>query len=255
AQAGIKRVVSASSINALGFNYGVKSFPIRYFPIDEEHPTYTTDPYSFSKQVLEEVARYFWRREHISGVCLRFPAVYRPDAEHWSRWREMLLRRREAFAAIEAMPKEERQARIHAFKEHHEAMRAERFHERPWQEQRKRFERMWREGPPPPEVVVGWGWTDFWTLLHVLDAVQAIEKGLTADYEGAHVLFVMDSHNAVGVPSEKLAATYFPEVTQRKRPLIGAESLVSIDRARALLGFEPEHSLADLWRGEDSRTE
>ena len=41
ADAGIKRVVSATSINALGYNYGIKGFPIRYFPIDEEHPDFT----------------------------------------------------------------------------------------------------------------------------------------------------------------------------------------------------------------------
>ena len=34
AQEGIKRVVSASSINALGFFYGVKTFPLQYLPID-----------------------------------------------------------------------------------------------------------------------------------------------------------------------------------------------------------------------------
>ncbi len=38
AQEGIRRVVSASSINALGYYYGVKEWDLRYFPIDEEHP-------------------------------------------------------------------------------------------------------------------------------------------------------------------------------------------------------------------------
>ena len=57
ADAGIKRVVCASSINALGYNFGIK-FPegqLQYFPIDEAHPTYTTDPYSFSKGAIEEI--------------------------------------------------------------------------------------------------------------------------------------------------------------------------------------------------------
>ena len=55
ADEGISRVSSASSINALGFNYGLKSFDIAYFPIDEEHATFTTDAYSFSKQVVEDI--------------------------------------------------------------------------------------------------------------------------------------------------------------------------------------------------------
>ena len=67
AQEGIRRVVTASSINWLGFNFGIKSFPIQYFPLDEAHPNFTTDAYSFSKQIIEEVAAYYWRREGISG--------------------------------------------------------------------------------------------------------------------------------------------------------------------------------------------
>ncbi len=65
ADAGVRRVVCASSINALGYNFGIK-FPegqLRYFPIDEAHPTYTTDVYSFSKGMIEEVGAYFWRRK------------------------------------------------------------------------------------------------------------------------------------------------------------------------------------------------
>ena len=79
AEEGIKRVVSASSINALGFNFGVKAFQLSYFPIDEKHPQQTTDAYSLSKQMLEETAEYFSRRDGISGVCLRLPAVRDPD--------------------------------------------------------------------------------------------------------------------------------------------------------------------------------
>ena len=84
ANEGIKRVVSASSINAFGYNYGMKSFPLKYFPIDEDQIGMTTDPYSFSKQVLEDTADYFWRREGISGICMRLPGVHNlsPDGEN-----------------------------------------------------------------------------------------------------------------------------------------------------------------------------
>ena len=78
ADAGIKRVVCASSINALGYNFGIKFPPgqLQYFPIDEAHPTFTTDPYSFSKHVIEDIGAYFSRREGVASVFLRFPAVY-----------------------------------------------------------------------------------------------------------------------------------------------------------------------------------
>ena len=89
ATAGIKRVVSASSINALGFNFGTVHFDIEYFPIDEAHLDFTTDAYSFSKRILEETAAYFWRREAISGVQLRFPFVYlRDDNSHFAQMRQ-----------------------------------------------------------------------------------------------------------------------------------------------------------------------
>lgn len=249
ADAGIKRVVSASSINALGFNYGIKSFPIRYFPIDEEHPDYTTDPYSFSKRALEETAAYFWRREGISGVSLRFPGVYNLSGERGSWWVKGAARRREALTVLHQLPEEERRARLAAAVERQESMRGERLKEQPWELQRERWEKMRHEGPPPPEVMLCFGREDFWASINVLDAAQAIEKGVTAEYEGSHPLFVNDSHNSVGVDSELLVAYCFPEVTTWKRRVVGSETLVSYDRARALIGFEPEH-LISRWSAE-----
>ncbi len=76
AQMGIKRVVQASSINAIGCGWSIDEVYPQYFPIDENHPHMTNDPYSFSKQVVENVAAYFYRRAGISGTSLRFPWVY-----------------------------------------------------------------------------------------------------------------------------------------------------------------------------------
>jgi nucleoside-diphosphate-sugar epimerase len=87
------------------------------------------------------------------------------------------------------------------------------------------------------------GYTNFWTGVHAEDSAQAFEKGLTAQYEGAHPLFITQAENRVGVESEELLRLFFPDVTERKRTLLGSESLVSIDRARQLIGFEPEHPL------------
>ena len=82
--------------------------------------------------------------------------------------------------------------------------------------------------------------------VQVLTDVQAIEKGLTTDYDGSHVLFINDDHNWLRYDAETLAGLFFPDVEERKRPLTGSESLVSIDAARALIGFEPEHSATDF---------
>ena len=51
-----------------------------------------------------------------------------------------------------------------------------------------------------------------------------------------------DSRNWTGIESETLLGLFFPEVKARKRPLKGTETLVSIDRARDVIGFEPEYS-------------
>ena len=122
-----------------------------------------------------------------------------------------------------------------------DAAREERPHERPHGEWRRGGRRM----PSPDELPLGAslirGRTNFWTSLDARDAAQSIEKGLFAKYEGSHPLYVNAAHNGLGLPSALLAAYAFPEVTEFKHPLEGTETLVSIDRARALIGFEPEY--------------
>ena len=81
AEEGIRRIVQASSINATGQYYGVKPAPLNYLPMDENHPVFSTDAYSFSKHVIEEIGDYFWRREGICSVAYRLPYVA-PVAYH-----------------------------------------------------------------------------------------------------------------------------------------------------------------------------
>ena len=85
--AGIDHVAIASSINALGQKFGRQPWPVHYFPIDEDHPQLTSDPYSLSKQITEELGRYFWRKDGLSSLSLRIPFVFSP---RWlGRWREV----------------------------------------------------------------------------------------------------------------------------------------------------------------------
>lgn len=90
---GVNHVAIASSINALGQKYGTAPFTVRYFPIDEDHPQVLSDPYSFSKQVTEEIAHNFWLQSGLSSVCLRIPAVMAPS--DWSR--QSMERQRETW--------------------------------------------------------------------------------------------------------------------------------------------------------------
>ena len=88
------------------------------------------------------------------------------------------------------------------------------------------------------------GLTNFWTMIHAEDSAQTFEKGLTANYEGAHPLFVTQAQNVASVDSEGLLQLFYPDVSERPRPIVDNESLVSIERARTLIGFEPEYSFA-----------
>jgi hypothetical protein len=55
-------------------------------------------------------------------------------------------------------------------------------------------------------------------------------------------LFINDSRNNTGIESKVLAELFYPDVTTFKKDLADHETLVSIDHARRLIGFEPEYS-------------
>ena len=80
---------------------------------------------------------------------------------------------------------------------------------------------------------------NYWAFIHTDDSTQAFEKAITADFQGAHALFVNSDRNYLGYDSEALLSIFFPDVRRRSKALKGAEAVVSIDRARDLLGFEP----------------
>ena len=233
ARAGVRRVVCASSINAVGFNFGVRAFPVPYLPVDEEFPRFTTDPYSFSKQVTERIAAYFWKRDGISGVCLRIPWV--APAQH-SEKKEVLdyaAKCRASLEALMALPAAEVRTRIAGWIALRDRARAERLTEKPFDPKHQYA---------PPDILVT-ARTDFYTRIDERDAALAVERGLISEYEGSHVLFANDSHNVTGLPSETLARLFFPEAEVRSAALAGTASLVSTEKARRLIGFAPEHSV------------
>ena len=245
AQEGIPKISCASSINVLGFNFGIVPFEIQYFPIDEGHPAYTTDAYSFSKQVIEEIAAYFWRREGISSVNLRFPAVYEVGQEQSDIWRMFAGNFQETFREFAILPQEEQRRKIERAIARYDATRPDRAGYNPNVDMLARW-RVLREDSDLRLLTDGFGYSNFWTSIDARDSAQALEKGLTADYQGSHPLFCNDSENAAGEDSERLVQTFFPDVTGRTHPLQGRETLVSINKARALIGYEPEHHISDV---------
>jgi hypothetical protein len=159
------------------------------------------------------------------------------------RYRAFHTRFRQAFDELMSLPDTERQERVRRALAKSDASRAERSRPMPREEMRKRW-RALRDDPDMILLAGAGGYSNFWATIDARDSAQAIEKGLLADYTGSHPLFVNDSHNATGIASETLLGVFFPEVVARRRPIDGSETLVSIDKARSLIGFEPEYSIS-----------
>jgi NAD(P)-dependent dehydrogenase (short-subunit alcohol dehydrogenase family) len=236
---GIRRVVQASSINAMGMYYGLKPAPLLYLPLDEEHPVSGTDAYSFSKHLIEEIGEYFWRRAGISSVALRFPYVA-PAAGNTF----MLDRSKRVKTLVERMqtrPAEEQRAWFDTHWEKFNSWRASGGQEDPGL-----FEKL-RSGSSPLSEGDLWAMitrANFFTMVDERDSAQALQLGLEVDYEGSHALFINDDHNQTGLPTRLLVRLFYPDVQTFKTPLEGTESLVSIARAQRLLGFKVEYPFA-----------
>jgi nucleoside-diphosphate-sugar epimerase len=72
---GIRRVVSASSVSALGFAWQHRWSEPLYAPIDEAHPLLPQDAYGLSKANGEEIAAAYCRRGAGSAASLRFSYI------------------------------------------------------------------------------------------------------------------------------------------------------------------------------------
>ncbi len=85
---------------------------------------------------------------------------------------------------------------------------------------------------------------NLWGYVDVRDVAQAVRRGLEADVAGSEVCIVAAADTVMTRPSAELMAEVFPGVPLR-RAVSGRETLLAIDRARGLLGYEPEHRWSD----------
>ena len=84
---------------------------------------------------------------------------------------------------------------------------------------------------------------DLWAYVDSRDVAQSCLKGLTADIDGAPVMTIAAADTVQTQTNEELLAMAFPDC--RLRPGTGPhDTLISIDTARRLIGYEPEWS----WR-------
>jgi nucleoside-diphosphate-sugar epimerase len=85
---------------------------------------------------------------------------------------------------------------------------------------------------------------NLWGYVDARDVAQAVARGLEADVRGAEVAIVAAADTCMRRPSAELMAEIYPNVELR-RTLEGRETLLSIDRAREILGYEPAWSWLD----------
>ena len=83
-----------------------------------------------------------------------------------------------------------------------------------------------------------------WAYIDARDGAQAVRRALHHGTPGYDVFVIANADSVMERPSEELAAEVFPGVPLR-RPVPGTGTFLAIDKARRVLGFEPEHSWRD----------
>src|SRR4051794_16548319 len=86
---------------------------------------------------------------------------------------------------------------------------------------------------------------NLWGYIDARDGAQAVRRALELDATGMDVFIVATADTVMSRSSPPLLAEVFPNVPVRKE-LGEHETLLSIDKARRILGYEPRHS----WRDE-----
>ncbi len=85
---------------------------------------------------------------------------------------------------------------------------------------------------------------NLWGYVDARDVATAARLGLEADVRGAEIAIIAAADTVMTRPSADLMAEVFPDVPLR-RAVAGRETLLAIDHARALLGYEPAHRWED----------
>ena len=85
---------------------------------------------------------------------------------------------------------------------------------------------------------------NLWAYIDARDAAQAIRLAIEAPIKGADVFIIANADTVMSRPNAELMAEVFPGVPL-KEGLGDNETLLSIAKARRLLGYEPQHG----WRG------
>lgn len=84
---------------------------------------------------------------------------------------------------------------------------------------------------------------NLWAYIDARDGAQAVRLSLDQDSVGPDVFIIANADTVMSRANDTLLAEVFPDVPLT-RPVGAHETLLSIDKARRVLGYEPQHS----WR-------
>lgn len=100
----------------------------------------------------------------------------------------------------------------------------------------ERFPSWWKD-----PTIRAW---NLWGYVDARDVALAVRCSLAAPAQGAEAFLIAASETCMNRPSNDLLAEVYPTVPIA-RPVSGHETLLSIEKARSVLGYEPQHSWRD----------
>lgn len=175
----IGRVVSASSVFALGWAEDASAFWPESVPVDESHPLAPFEAYGLSKQIGEDICAATSRRTGISTVSLRLMNIIQVDGYFALPW------------------------------------------PRPTRDRGIRFV--------------------LWPYVDMRDAARSCRLALEAPTTGHEALFIAAAETRFDAPTVELLKELAPATVKVTSPLPECTSVISIEKARQLIGYVPEH--------------
>ncbi|RRR97588.1 NAD-dependent epimerase/dehydratase family protein [Glycomyces terrestris] len=85
---------------------------------------------------------------------------------------------------------------------------------------------------------------NLWSYIDARDGALAVRRALEREGTGKEVFVIASPDTVMTTPTADLVARYYPDLELR-RPVSGNETLLSIDKARTVLGYDPRHSWRD----------
>jgi len=183
---------------------------------------------SFTKQITEDIADYFWRRDGISSSSLRFGAGWHNPQLTREAEVAAYVAAKERATYLAALPPAESAALITAAQYEFDQLRADRAFE---------GKTSYATALSNPDLKLMWMKHTYFSFLDLGDACQAMELGLSGDYEGSHPLFVVHENNILNQNAVTLARLFYPTLADQSK-LVSNQSFLSGDKAAAVLGFQ-----------------